>query len=219
VSRETPSPENADPEPHSGPQLGSHEGRPALLIDGAVQSVAVPSELEELRGYWPALLPNERPARVLLLGLGGATVVRLLQRRFSPPPAVTGVDDDPRVLALARRVFGLDLPGLVVVEADARRYLRDAAARGKRFDLVIVDLFSDGAVPGFVTSPRFLRSVASVLAPDGVLSVNLSRGRGHRVGLRRLARVFTPERLIATGMNLVVQARPRSARRYRRSET
>lgn len=200
----------------SEPALGSHDGRAALLLDGAVQSVAVPPDGGEPRGYWPALLPDARPERALVLGLGGGTVVRLLGRRFTPPPAVTGVDDDPRILALARQAFGLDLPGLDVVQDDARRCLPAAAARGERFDLVVIDLFRDGAVPGFVVGRRFLRAVSAVLAPGGLLTINFSRGRGHRERLRRLARHFVPERLSATGMNLVVHARPRPLRRYRR---
>jgi spermidine synthase len=195
--------------PSSAPVLGRHDGRAALLLDGTVQSVAVPEDEEELRGYWPALVPDVRPKRVLVLGLGGGTVVRVLLRRFADGELseIVGVDDDPRVLALARQAFGLDLLGLRVVLADAWSYARDGAARGERFDLVIVDLFRDGAIPGFVCSRRFLGPVATILAPRGLLTINLNRGPERVAQLRLLMRVFEPERFIATGMNLVVHAR------------
>jgi spermidine synthase len=192
------------------------EGREALLLGGAVQSVTVDDETEP-SGYWPALLPNERPRRTLLLGLGGGTVVRLLQRRFPGEPlAVTGVDDDPRVLMIARERFGLDLPGLTVVQADALAYLERCRAGGERFDLVVVDLFRDGAVPEVVCSRRFLGLVAAALAVDGMMTINLNRGERRVAQLRRLGRRFVLHRLVATGMNLVVHARPRERRQYRR---
>ncbi len=200
------------------PTVGLFEGREALLLGGAVQSVAVDGDAEP-PGYWPALLPDERPGRTLVLGLGGGTVVRLLQRRFpdGPPLVVVGVDDDSRVLRLAQERFGLDLPGLTVVQADAMAYLVQCRASGERFDIVNVDLFRDGAVPDLVCSRRFLAQVAAVLAEGGGTAINLNRGERRIAQLRRLGRLFVPQRFVATGMNLVVHARPRRHRRYCRS--
>jgi spermidine synthase len=154
-------------------------------------------------------VPAERPERVLVLGLGGGTVVRLLQRRFAAaaPSEIVGVDDDPRVLVLARRAFGLDLPGLRVIETDAWSFLRECARRRECFDLVVVDLFRDGGIPGFACSRRFLGPIARILQPSGLLTINLNRGPERIAQLRRLQRVFAAERLIGSGMNLVVHAR------------
>ncbi len=201
------------PERTTGPALGALDGHTALLLDGAVQSLAL-EDGEEPAGYWPALLPERRPGRTLLLGLGGGTVVRLLQRRFAGGPAleIVGVDDDPRVLAIARQQFGIDRLGITVVQVDAADFLRQCRERGDRFDLVIVDLFRDGAVPSFVCGRSFLAGVAAVLVPDGLLSINLNRGERRTAQLRRLSRLFLSERLIGTGMNLVVHARAKQRR-------
>jgi spermidine synthase len=196
--------------------LGSHEGRTALLLGGVVQSVAVAPGAPEPEGYWRWLLPPERPRRVLVLGLGGGTVVRLLTLRFPGQPVeVVGVDDDPAVLELARKAFGLDLSGLRVVQEDAAVALRALALADDRFDLVIVDLFRCGSVPDLVCSRRFLSDLRRVLTPDGLLAANLNRGPGRAAQIRRLSRVFVPERAVGTGMNLVVHARPRPRRRYK----
>jgi len=66
----------------AGPVLGRYDGRTALLIDGVVQSLDPGDGTEDVNGYWPALIPEYRPERTLLLGLGGGTVARLLLRRF-----------------------------------------------------------------------------------------------------------------------------------------
>ena len=198
----------------SEPRIVEEDGRPALLLDGAVQSVAPGGEAG---GYWPLLLPSERPANALLLGLGGATVARLLSERFGPLP-MTGVDDDPRVLNLARAHGWLDVADLAVAFADARACAAGCAARGERFALLVVDLFRDGTVPAWVCSRRFLAVLARVVTPDGLVTFNLSRGEGHALRLRRIARRFAIERVAATGMNLIVHARPLLARRYRRRD-
>src|SRR5919199_876209 len=88
-------------------------GRPALAIDGNVQSVAVGAGAAP-SGYWPAMLPDRPPRDALLLGLGGGTIAHLLSGTFGPLPIV-GVDDDPDVVALGRAHFGLDLPNLEIV--------------------------------------------------------------------------------------------------------
>ncbi|KUJ84935.1 methyltransferase domain-containing protein [Microbulbifer flavimaris] len=98
--------------------------------------------------FLPAFfLPKERIRSVLLLGVGGGALIRLLQR-FLNPERVIGVDLDPTHLTVARRYFGVRDAELVC--ADARSfvadYLADPSSPG--FDLVIDDLFGhSGGVP------------------------------------------------------------------------
>jgi len=187
--------------------LAGHE---ALIADGAVQSLAPTADAGA--GYWPLLLPERAPRKALILGLGGGTVARLLQERFGPL-AITGIDDDATTLALVQERGWLDVPGLSVVYAEARAWLARCARAGERFDLIAVDLFREGKVPDWVCASRFLRRVAVCLSASGTATFNLSRGRGYRGRLRRLARFFAIERIAARGMNLVVHARVRQRRR------
>ena len=83
------------------------------------------------------LLPPDRPARVLVLGLGGGSVARAL-RALRPDARIVGVERDPQVLRAARRHFGLDGLGVELLAVDARQYL---ASETRRFDLVVEDLF------------------------------------------------------------------------------
>src|SRR5205823_3994495 len=93
--------------------IGEDEGQTALLIDGVVQSVVVgPGPLGP--GYWPHMLPDVRPNRALILGMGGGTIAHLLTRQFGPLP-ITGVEHDPRVIRLGLSAFGLDVPHIDVV--------------------------------------------------------------------------------------------------------
>lgn len=203
-------------EPPSGPRVDLLGGREVLVLHGVVQSVAALRGAPEPADYWPLLLPDERPDAALLLGLGGCTVAWLLHRRYGQQArvAMTGVEIDPAVLALARSRGWLDVPGLASVQGEAAAYVAACAVRRERFDLVTVDLFGEHGIPPWVTARRFLTAIRGVLASGGVLTLNLSRGQGHQAHLRRLGRQFTVERVRATGMNLVVHARPLPRRRY-----
>jgi spermidine synthase len=180
--------------------LGEDRGRPALLVDGVVQSVA-PDYAGD--GYWAAMLPAHRPRRALLLGLGAGTVAHLLVRRFGPLPVV-GVDDDPAVVALARGAFGPLPAGLQIVLADARRFVQGCAGR---FDYVAVDLFHGHDVPAGVFGQPFLRAVQAALTPAGTAVFNLFRDRHEERRLARLGRVMRVERVARVRQNLLVHCR------------
>ncbi len=169
-------------------RLGEDRGRPALLVNGVVQSVA-PAAAGG--GYWEAMLPAHRPRRALLLGVGGGTLAHLLVARFGPMPIV-GVDDDPAVVALARSAFGPLPPSLDIVLADAITFVE--GCRG-RFDYIAVDLFHGAQPPRGVVSAPFLKALEAALLPGGLVVFNLFRDA--RVE-RRVGRVGAVLRVVET---------------------
>jgi len=110
--------------------------------------------------------------RVLLLGVGGGTVIRQLNR-FLQIDEIIGVDLDPIHLKVAREFFGADQPNVTLHCADARQWLRDY--RGDKFDLVIDDLFCEqqGEPQRAVAMTRgWANKLLRPLADDGVLVAN-----------------------------------------------
>lgn len=185
--------------------------RVALEVGGVRQSVVV-FDGEEPGGYWPAMLPEGSPRRALFLGLGGATVARLLGARC-PGAAMVGIERDETVLATARAELRLDdIVGLRAVLADAFAWVEDAAEREPGlYDYICLDLFEAGRLaPGALATP-FLRQVAALLAPDGTLAINLMVTGRTNEQLHRLARVFQTLRTVRVRGNLVVHARPLAA--------
>ncbi|HEY7061374.1 MAG TPA: methyltransferase domain-containing protein [Chloroflexota bacterium] len=190
----------------AGPRVrvAEDEGQRVLLVDGVVQSVAV--EGPHLGpGYWPSMLPDVRPRRALLLGLGGGTIAHLLVRRFGPVPMV-GVDADAEILALARAEFGLDLPSLTIVEDDALAYV---AAASERFDYVCVDLYRGAELERGVLARPVLRGIKRLLTPGGVAVFNLFRDRRTARRLHRLQQVFHGAEAETIGKNVVVRCHGR----------
>jgi spermidine synthase len=87
---------------------------------------------------------GRRAPSVLILGLGGGTVARLV-RALSPEAVIVGVERDREVVRAARRDFGLDGIGVEVVVDDGLRYLRRSA---RPFDLISEDIYVGDARSG-----------------------------------------------------------------------
>lgn len=191
----------------------------ALQVGGVTQSVSVPDAMALADGdaprpgpgggYWGLMLPPGCPRRALLLGLGGGTVAHLLARRC-PDARIVGVERDPEVLAVAFAEFGLDaVPNLEAVEADAFAWVAaHAASEPASFDLICLDLFDAGRLTLGALGTPFLRQVAALLAPAGMLTVNLMMTARTPDQVHRLRRVFVVRRELKLRGNLVVHAAP-----------
>jgi spermidine synthase len=110
--------------------------------------------------------------RVLVLGVGGGTVIRLLNR-FVEPQAVVGVELNPLHLQIARRYFGVGKKEAQLVQGDAVAWLRDY--QGPPFDMIIDDLFgdADGEPQRAVEADAgWFRQLCRHLKPDGLLVMN-----------------------------------------------
>jgi spermidine synthase len=187
------------------------EGMVALEVGGVVQSVVpvagTPSGA--IAGYWAAMLPEQCPRRVAVLGLGAGSIARLLADRC-PGVEMVGVERDEGVLATARGELQLDeVPGLTVVLADAFTWVAQEAERAPGgYDLVCLDLFDAGRLVAGTLATAFLREVARLLSEQGMLAVNLMVTGRLTEQLHRLERVFRLERSVRVRGNLVAHMRP-----------
>lgn len=188
----------------SQPILVEVDGMRAIVIGGVIQSVAV-DQLPPVGSYWHAMLPDRRPANVLLLGLGGGTLAHLLTLRFGPL-RIVGVDASASMVALARAAFGLDeLAHLEIVVADAFAFVTSCV---ERFDQIYVDLFVGAEMARGVIARPFLRQLCRLLSPGGTVTFNLSHDRRSGERLHRLRTVFGVVRPTVVGKNVVVSCRP-----------
>lgn len=142
----------------------------ALMIDGGGHSVVEP-------GNWRSMYPYvvvmdidkflfEEPGDLLVLGLGGGSVVKSFAKSGW---TVDAVEIDPVIVRTARKYFGLDSKDATVFTMDARRYLR---THDKRYDIIILDAFGSSAIPFHLVTTEAFAEVADHLKPDGVFSIN-----------------------------------------------
>ncbi|QBM28374.1 fused MFS/spermidine synthase [Hydrogenophaga pseudoflava] len=107
-----------------------------------------------------------RKREVLVLGAGGFTL-----SQQEPLNRYTYVDIDPAIHRIAEDHFlRAPIQGEFVAQ-DARRYVLETA---RRFDAVVVDVFSDrAAIPSHLVTREFWQATQKTLQPEGVLLANL----------------------------------------------
>jgi spermidine synthase len=182
--------------------VAEDEGRRALIIDGAVQSVA-PEDGHRGSGYWAAMIPNVRPKRALILGLGAGTVAHLLTRRFGPVPIVA-VDDDAETVAVARDEFDLNLENLEIIIGDAFEFVE---ACQEHFDLILVDLYHGSRPAAGLVSRPFLDGLVRILDRHGQIVFNLYSGYLNEKREARLRTAFRQVEIVAAASNRIVFCR------------
>jgi spermidine synthase len=126
----------------------------------------------------PSLFLPDKPQRVLVLGVGGGAIIRQLHQLVQPAEIV-GIELDPIHLQIAKRHFGLARKAQVrVIAADAIAWLH--SYRGRKFDLIVDDLFSEnGSNPqrAVAVDSCWGETLFAHLNPGGALVVNFESAR------------------------------------------
>jgi spermidine synthase len=169
-------------------RFGSHDGseQSAMLLGNPR---AVP--IEYVRYALLGLAHHGRPARVLMVGLGGGTFTTLVHRAL-PEVTVDAVEIDAAVVDAARAWFGLREDARYRVHvADAADWIR--RDRGA-YDFVLLDAYAGEDIPAAVGSEAFFRDVAARLAPGAVVAINVAEAdeSGGAGVARAFAAVFAP---------------------------
>jgi len=122
-----------------------------------------------------SLLLVERPARVLLIGLGAGSLVRFIHHHF-PECVIDAVDISEQVIKLAKGYFQLPESSMVRIHCqDGRQFLQQSQIE-IGYDIILLDAFDEqGIATHIYTGPVFQRCAAS-LASGGVLVANLWSG-------------------------------------------
>lgn len=120
-----------------------------------------------------ALLLNPDPKNILIVGLGGGTLPTALTELY-PDAALTVVEIDPAVVAVARQYFDYQpTANTSLVVQDARVFTKRAARDADQlFDLVMLDAFNGDYIPEHLLTREYLLETRSIMAPGGVLAAN-----------------------------------------------
>ena len=150
-------------------------------------------ELEYTRDMMTALLLRpalQWPRRVLLIGLGAASLTKFLYRN-RPRASLTAVEIEARVVSAAAQFFKLPVdPRRLTIEiGDGYDYV---AATDRRFDLILVDGYDAKSRVGMLDTLPFYCNCRARLSERGVLATNFLNGsRGLAASLDRLSEAFS----------------------------
>ncbi|CAG0124373.1 spermidine synthase [Rhodocyclaceae bacterium] len=129
------------------------------------------------------------PRRVLLIGLGAASLTKFLYRNYLLSK-LTVVEIEPGVVAAARQFFKLpeDPRRLKIVIGDGAEFVANS---DQTWDLILVDGFDANARTGALDTLPFYQAVRAHLSNDGMMAVNiLGRSRGFRASVDRIRSAF-----------------------------
>lgn len=164
------------------------------LMQSAMR-LAAPNELDlrYTQKMMSFLLFNPHPKRIVLIGLGGGSLVKFCYTRM-PAVHMTAIDINPDVIAF-RDVFMLppDGPRLQILQADGAEYLESAE---KGIDIVLVDAFDETGFAPALANREFLASIHARLSGNGVLVINLAGEKETYAGLIGLAMEVFDEQVI-----------------------
>lgn len=141
------------------------------------------------RAFRQVLSTEEPPASVLLLGLGGGSVVKILRDDRGIGAPITALELDPVMVRIAMDHFGLQgYPDVDVIIGDAFAKLNELTGP---YDLVVVDVFVDDQVPAVMAKPEVIDRLMSLTSKGGDLLINtMDRGPEEARMSRLLATAF-----------------------------
>jgi spermidine synthase len=151
--------------------------------------------------YWDEMLAlpfatSRRPPRsVAILGNAAGTTARAYGHYF-PTTWVDGVEIDPALSEVGRRLFDMHGPRLRLHTADARPFLRRTSSR---WDAIVVDAYRQPYIPFYLATREFFGEVREHLTPRGVVLINV----GHPSSSDRLEKVLSAT--MATAFRTVVR--------------
>jgi spermidine synthase len=123
-----------------------------------------------------------QPKRVLIVGLGGGSMVHFL-KKYDPELTVDVLDIDPAIVRIADKYFGVRSEGKIdVITADGIKYIAETK---NEYDVIYMDAFLKpsgktdvNGVPLELKTGDFFKLMQKKLSPGGVVVFNLNPHAG-----------------------------------------
>ncbi|MDR0230233.1 MAG: fused MFS/spermidine synthase [Flavobacteriaceae bacterium] len=108
---------------------------------------------------------------ILILGLGGGSILKLLRKEVKYNGAITSVELDPAILFVAKKYFDLEQYSdkHTIVEGDAFEFM---LKQKEHYDLIVIDIFQDYKMPIFLYESYFVDKVKDSLNINGFILFN-----------------------------------------------
>lgn len=109
---------------------------------------------------------------VLVLGMGGGSVIETLRKDFNYSKHIEAVEIDPVIIEIAKTEFGIfENETLKIHCTDAFEFIK---SESRKFDIIIVDLYIDLNVPDKFLNLEFWDHVLASRSKKGAIIFNAS---------------------------------------------
>lgn len=126
--------------------------------------------LQKALNYGLEQIPLKSVGSVLVLGMGGGSVIESLRKKFNYSKIIVAVELDPVIIQIAEEDFEITKhKNLEVVCADALAFIKTVK---HSFDLIIVDLFVGKNVPKKFYSKAFWQDIENRTNKNGKVLFN-----------------------------------------------
>lgn len=160
-------------------------GKRKILVNNAEQSGGTITGMWDralkIKNYLPRRQTGKLPARnamqsvaggqitnCLILGLGGGTVINLLNKYY-PEADITAIEIDPVMIDIYKKYFEHNSPGVNIIQADAFSWIKKSKMK---FDLIIFDLYLGKFNPKKARTSSFLKDLKRLLNISGFILFN-----------------------------------------------
>ncbi len=110
-------------------------------------------------------------SKILILGLGGGSIVQILREDYLVTSPIHIVEIDPVIIQIAKTDFEIhQYDPLTVLESDAAEFIESCK---EVFDLICMDVFINDKVPEKFLGIELMEKLISILNPDGLLYFNV----------------------------------------------
>lgn len=178
----------------------------ALIVNNTLQTyMGLEDDMKYSIWSWSHYFPTAasifpKGSKVLLLGLGGGTLVKQLDRLgFSTDV----IEIDRRVFEVSVKYFNLNPETHVIID-DARHYIKTT---DKKYDIIIYDTFLSESVPEHLLTLEGFEDAKRVLSPEGMIMANFY---GFIKGKRGMAARSVYKTLKVSGFETEILATPGS---------
>lgn len=171
-------------------------GQPTLSVQGMIQSGGL------VKDVWAKVfrqIKKRELKTVLILGLGGGTVVHLIKDHW-PEAKIIGIEIDPEIIKIGNKFFGLDqVKGLEIIQADAFQWIKQ---RRKPFDLVLIDLYLGRVFPPEIEKEDFLKGIKKLLSKNSLAVFNRLKTNSTEEFEKKLKNFFSSVEKVKSLTNL-----------------
>lgn len=108
---------------------------------------------------------------ILLLGMGGGSVIKSLRKKFDYQKHLVAIEIDPEIIKIAKAEFGIiESENQHIIQDDAIHYVKNAS---DIFQLIIIDLFIDSNVAPIIFGAEFCNNLSRILDNNGCIIFNI----------------------------------------------
>lgn len=182
-------------------------GNMEIRVGGYIQSGKYAENLVNLL-LSKQQLNNKGVKRILMLGVGGGSMIKVLRNKF-PKTKIVGVEIDKEMIKVGEKYFGLNkIDDCNIIIQDAYEYVKSRII--EKFDLIVMDLFIGCDIPKSAEKISFIINIERLLTKNGIFCINRSYLDNYKKGtddfVRNLKKVFISVQTYYSKPNLLVIA-------------